>query len=153
MKELITTTEKEKNMGMFTHLGTFLGYFFPFANLFVPLIIWQSNKESEFLNKHGKSVMNFQLSLFLYHLVALIILLIFFLKNILELVGYAATDGDIFGNNQEVEFTGATIIALFSLAFFYFILQAIYIVTTIIGAIRASKGELYSYPLSIRFIR
>ena len=152
MKELITTTEQEKNMGMFTHLGTFLGYFFPFANLFVPLIIWQSNKESTFIDKHGKSVMNFQLSLFLYHLVGLIILLVFFLKNILELVGYTANDGEAFGNH-DVEFTGATIIALFGLAFFYFILQAIYIVTTIIGGIRATKGELYSYPLSIRFIR
>lgn len=153
MKELIITTEQEKNMGMFTHLGTFLGYFFPFANLFVPLIIWQSNKESEFLDKHGKSVMNFQLSLFLYHLVGLIILLVFFLKNILELVGYAANDGDFFYNTNDGEFAGATIIALFSLFFYYFILQAIYIVTTIIGGIRASKGKLYTYPLSIRFIQ
>lgn len=152
MKELITTTEQEKNMGMFTHLGTFLGYFFPFANLFVPLIIWQSNKESAFIDKHGKSVMNFQLSLFLYHLAGLIILLVFFLKNILELIGYTVNNGEAFSNN-DVEFNGATIIALFSLAFFYFILQAIYIVTTIIGGIRASKGKLYSYPLSIRFIR
>lgn len=138
---------------MFTHLGTFLGYFFPFANLFVPLIIWQSNKESTFINQHGKSVMNFQLSLFLYHLVGLILLLVFFLNNILELIGHNSGSSDTFYNHNDIEYAGVTIIALFVLLFFYFILQAIYIVTTIIGGIRASKGKLYSYPLSIRFIR
>lgn len=152
MQELITTTDQERNMGMFTHLGTFLGYFFPFANIFVPLIIWQSNKESDFLDKHGKAVMNFQLSLFLYHLVALLIFLAFFLTNILDMIGLRSED-TTYATFGEPEFAGATLIAVFGLVFFYFILQAIYIITTIIGGIRASKGKLYDYPLTIRFIR
>src|SRR5690625_1342539 len=153
MKELITTTDQERNMGMFTHLGTFLGYVFPFANIFVPLIIWQSNRESSFINTHGKAVMNFQISLFLYHLVALVIFLIFFLKNILDLIGVSNIQDEVLYNYAEGVFTGATIIGVFSLLFVYFILQAIYIITTIIGGIRASKGKLYDYPLTIRFIR
>jgi len=152
MQELITTTDQERNMGMFTHLGTFLGYFFPFANIFVPLIIWQSNKESDFLDKHGKAVMNFQLSLFLYHLVALLIFLAFFLTNILDMIGLRSEDTS-YATFGEPEFAGATLIAVFGLVFFYFILQAIYIITTIIGGIRASKGKLYDYPLTICFIR
>jgi len=152
MKELITTTDQERNMGMFTHIGTFLGYFFPFANIFVPLIIWQSNKESDFIDIHGKNVMNFQLSLFLYHLVPLIIFLVFFLTNILDMVGLRSEDIS-YAKFDEPEFTGATLIALFGLIFIYFVLQAIYIITTIIGGIRASKGKLYNYPLTIRFIR
>lgn len=152
MQELITTTDQERNMGMFTHLGTFLGYFFPFANIFVPLIIWQSNKESDFLDKHGKAVMNFQLSLFLYHLVALLIFLAFFLTNILDMIGLRSEDTS-YATFGEPEFAGATLIAVFGLVFFYFILQAIYIITTIIGGIRASKGKLYDYPLTIRFIQ
>jgi len=152
MQELITTTDQERNMGMFTHLGTFLGYFFPFANIFVPLIIWQSNKESDFLDKHGKAVMNFQLSLFLYHLVALLIFLAFFLTNILDMIGLRSED-TTYATFGDPEFAGATLIAVFGLVFFYFILQAIYIITTIIGGIRASKGKLYDYPLTIRFIR
>ena len=152
MQELITTTDQERNMGMFTHLGTFLGYFFPFANIFVPLIIWQSNKESDFLDKHGKAVMNFQLSLFLYHLVALLIFLAFFLTNILDMIGLRSED-TTYATFGDPEFAGATLIAVFGLVFFYFILQAIYIITTIIGGIRASKGKLYDYPLTICFIR
>lgn len=152
MQELITTTDQERNMGMFTHLGTFLGYFFPFANIFVPLIIWQSNKESDFLDKHGKAVMNFQLSLFLYHLVALLIFLAFFLTNILDMIGLRSED-TTYATFGDPEFAGATLIAVFGLVFFYFILQAIYIITTIIGGIRASKGKLYDYPLTIRFIQ
>src|SRR5690625_6311283 len=77
---------------MFIHFGIFLGYYFPFANIIVPLIIWQSNKESDFLDKHGKAVMNFQLSLFLYHLVALLIFLAFFLTNILDMIGLRSED-------------------------------------------------------------
>lgn len=139
MKELITTTDQERNMGMFTHLGTFLGYFFPFANIFVPLIIWQSNKESDFIDTHGKNVMNFQLSLFLYHLAPLIIFLIFFLNNILDIIGIQS-EGTSYATFNESEFTSATLIAMFGLLLLYFILQAIYIISTIIGGIRASKG-------------
>lgn len=153
MKELITTTEQEKNMGMFTHLGTFLGYFFPFANLFVPLIIWQSHRRSEFLNHHGKSVLNFQISLILYHLFAIGIFLLFFLKNILTLIG-VDTMGRLFVSNMQEDFiTSTNILAVFVLASIFFILHGFYIITTIIGGIKASKGELYTYPLSIRFIR
>lgn len=152
MKELLTTTDQERKMGMFTHLGTFLGYFFPFANIFVPLIIWQSNRESSFLNEHGKSVMNFQISLFLYHVVTLIIFLAFFLNNILDMLGMRTGETSLV-TFDDPEFTGATLIAVFGLVFVYFILQAIYIITTIIGGIRASKGKFYDYPLTIRFIR
>src|SRR5690625_620132 len=112
MQELITTTDQERNMGMFTHLGTFLGYFFPFANIFVPLIIWQSNKESVFLDKHGKAVMNFQLSLFLYHLVAFLIFLAFFLTNILDMIGIRSEDTS-YATYGEPDFEYSTIITVF----------------------------------------
>lgn len=152
MKELITTTDQERNMGMFTHLGTFLGYFFPFANIFVPLIIWQSNKESNFIDTHGKAVMNFQLSLVLYHIVAIAIFLAFFLNNILDMIGLR-TESSTHVTLDNPDFTSVTFIALSGLVFVCFILQAIYIITTIIGGIRASKGKFYNYPLTIRFIR
>lgn len=153
MEKHITTTDQEKNMGMFTHLGTFLGYFFPFANIFVPLIIWLSNKESAFISKHGKIVLNFQISLFLYHLIGGIIFLIFFLGNIMEISRSQVNIDEIVSQNNDTLFAGKVIIGITILLLYYFFLQALKIITTIIGAIRASKGESYKYPLSIRFIR
>lgn len=153
MENHITTTDQEKNMGMFTHLGTFLGYIFPFANIFVPLIIWLSNKESEFIGKHGKAVLNFQISLLLYHLMTGIIFVIFFLRNIIELGIHQENIDKIVSQNNDALFASTAIIALFVLVLLYLFLQIFKIITTIIGGIKASKGEYYKYPLSISFIR
>lgn len=153
MEKHITTTDKENNMGMFTHFGTLLGYLFPFANIFVPLIIWLSNKESEFIEKHGKAVLNFQISLFLYHLVAGILFLIFFLRQIIELGINQEKLDNIVSQNSDILFANNAIKALLILILFYLFLQALNIITTIIGGIRASNGTYYKYPLSIPFIR
>lgn len=153
MEKHITTTDQEKNMGMFAHLGTFLGYFFPFANIFVPLIIWLSNKESDYIRKHGKSVLNFQISLFLYYLITGVLFLIFFLRNILELGIHQEALEEVISRNSAILFESSSIIALLLLVLFYSFLQILNIITTIIGGIKASKGEYYKYPLSIRFIR
>ncbi|MGE5893443.1 MAG: DUF4870 domain-containing protein, partial [bacterium] len=52
--------QQEKNWAMFCHLGTLLGYIIPFANLIVPLVIWQTKKnDSPFIALHGKEALNF----------------------------------------------------------------------------------------------
>lgn len=153
MKTHITTTDQERNMGMFTHISTFLGYFFPFANVLAPWIIWLSNKESPFISKHGKSVLNFQLSLLLYQLIGAVFLILFFLADIKNLVGEQINSREFERIIIITDFTNPTITALLIFLLYFLILQAFYIITTIIGSVKASKGEEYIYPLNIRFIR
>ena len=57
---------------MFCHLaGLALLIGIPAANILGPLIIWQIKKEQHpFIDAHGKESMNFQISMFIYGLVA-----------------------------------------------------------------------------------
>lgn len=55
-----------------THLTQLLGYAIGFGSLIVPLIIWLSSKDRvEGMDEHGKSIINFQLSLILYIIVSI----------------------------------------------------------------------------------
>jgi len=60
-------TQNDKNYSTITHLSGFAGWFFPFGNIIVPLILWSAKKnESSYIDAHGKASVNFQLSLLLY---------------------------------------------------------------------------------------
>jgi hypothetical protein len=77
-------SQQERTWAMFCHLGTLLGYIIPFANIIVPLIIWQMKKEeSSFIRMHGKEALNFQISLMIYSLISA---LLFFVVGILFLI-------------------------------------------------------------------
>ena len=121
-------TQNDKNYSTFTHLSGFAGYFFPFGNIIAPLIMWTIKKEeSTFIDHHGKSAINFQLSLLLYgFLLALLIVPI----TIFTL--------------------GLGLIALGLACIPYIILKFIVIIT---ASMKANKGESYEYPFTIEFIK
>jgi len=81
----------EKNWALFAHLGTLLGFVVGFGNFIVPLVIWLSKKdESAFITEHAKESLNFQLSVFLYVILAGLLSLI--LIGIPILFGLIITD-------------------------------------------------------------
>ena len=101
----------------------------PFGNILGPLIVWLVKRDaSPAIDEHGKEALNFQMSLTLYFvgLIALTIALM------LVLVGFL--------------FLPLVIIA----AIFGPFLDLIFI---IISAVKAGNGEVYRYPLTIRFIK
>ena len=54
------------------HLSQLLYYVIGFGGLITPLIIWLSTRNSvEDMNEHGKSIINFQLSLILYVIISI----------------------------------------------------------------------------------
>jgi len=56
---------------VFCHLGAFAGYFFPLANIIVPLVLWLTKKdESELVDDHGRESVNFQISMLIYMIAA-----------------------------------------------------------------------------------
>ena len=64
----------EKNTATILHLSALSQYLLPFGNYIVPTIIWSTKKDdSEFINQQGKNVLNFQLSIFLYSIILLLI--------------------------------------------------------------------------------
>lgn len=64
---------EERNWAMVCHLSTFAGYLIPLANIFAPLVIWALKREGNpLVDDQGKEAMNFQISITLYVMVALL---------------------------------------------------------------------------------
>lgn len=109
---------QERQWALICHLSGLCGYFIPFGNLIVPIIIWSMKKdEMPMVDAHGKEVINFQISFSIWVFVAAIF--VFILIGIPLLIG----------------------------------LVVMQVILIIIAAIKADSGELYRYPLTIRFIK
>lgn len=121
-------TQNDKNYSSITHLSGFAGWFFPFGNIIAPLVMWSAKKnESIYIDSHGKSAVNFQLSLLLYgFLLALLFIPIAIFTIGLGIIAIAI--GII-----------PAVILKFALI--------------ILASIKASNGEQYTYPFTIEFIK
>lgn len=68
--ELVQTTNvmrEDNSFIMLTHLSQLLSYITGFGGFIVPLILWLTKKDEIIgLDEHGKSIINFQLSVLVY---------------------------------------------------------------------------------------
>ena len=63
---------EDRQLLVIAHLSQYLDFVTGFGGLIVPLILWLSNKESVLgMDAHGKSIINFQLSLILYVIIGI----------------------------------------------------------------------------------
>ncbi|QPC48447.1 DUF4870 domain-containing protein [Mangrovibacillus cuniculi] len=103
---------------MFIHLSTFTGFITGIGFVLAPIILWLLFKEKgTFVNESGKEAVNFQISIFIYSMVAALLCLIF--------IGFLLVP----------------------------VIFLLHLICSIIGAVRASEGRMYMYPLTIRFIK
>ena len=80
-----------RNLLVITHLSQYLDFVTGFGGLLVPLVIWLTTKDTVIgMNEHGKSVINFQLSLILYLIIGILLfglgILLLVFAGILSLV-------------------------------------------------------------------
>jgi hypothetical protein len=120
--------QNDKNYSALTHLSGFAGWLFPFGNIIAPLVLWSAKKnESSFIDAHGKTAVNFQLSLTTYSfLLAILIIPIAIFTLGLGLI--------------------AILLGIIPVIILKFIL-------IISASINASNGVLYEYPFTIEFIK
>ena len=112
-----TLKRTDNQLLVITHLSQLLTYFTGFGGLIAPLIIWATQKDRvEDMDAHGKSIVNFQLSILIYSIISVPLI-----------------------------FVGIGILTLIVIAILAFVMP-------IINGIKASNGELPSYPLSINFV-
>ena len=149
-------TTSEKNTATFTHLSTLSQYIIPFGNYIFPILIWTSKKDkSEFVDHHGKQVLNFQLSLLLYSLVLIMIAVPIFLIIFFNNIPFEAliNDHDIFLRNFSFEGNiGLLTVCLVAVLIFVFLKIAEFFLI-IYASIKTSNGERYNYPITIPFIK
>ncbi len=68
------TSQDERQWGMFLHLSLLAGFVIPFGGLIAPIVIWQMKKaEYASIDAHGKIVLNWIISGFIYGTVFLIL--------------------------------------------------------------------------------
>jgi uncharacterized Tic20 family protein len=132
----------EKTFCILLHLAQF-AYFVPMGGIILPLVMWLTNKEeSQVINEHGKHVMNWLISEFIYMMVVAIISVFLFFALFLGLM--LITEGH----------AAPAILPLMFVAYIpYMCLAMLGLIFPIIGAVKASKGICWKYPLTIRFIK
>jgi len=129
-------TRNDNNNAFLLHLSAFFGYIFPFGAVVGPLVIWELNKKkSDFLDKNGKEAVNFNLSYLLYTFILGLSIVPFIIRTVSSDLHHL----DLFG--------------MISLGSVIGILAIVKFVLIIFAAIKANQGEVYNYPLTIKFIK
>ncbi|WP_339844600.1 DUF4870 domain-containing protein [Dokdonia sp. Asnod3-C12] len=73
-----TFAREDRTLLALTHLSQLLDYITGFGGFIVPLILWLSNKDRvNNMDEHGKSIANFQISLFIYCILSIPAILVF----------------------------------------------------------------------------
>ena len=149
-------TKHQKNVATVLHVSAFSKYFIPFGNFIVPLIFWSIyKKESEYIDHHGKEVLNFQLSLLCYRIAGA--MLIFPVSFIFGMHHFNTWDIFSFNNisinfSDGLYFNSPSFIAILA-GLGHLLLFAVNIAYTIIAAMKSNEGERYMYPFTFRFIK
>lgn len=76
-------TDEQTNYAMLMHLSQFATFIIPFIGWFTPIVMWFLKRDNNFIDRHGKFIFNWMLSLSLY---GIAILLSFLVMPILGLV-------------------------------------------------------------------
>ena len=73
-----TAKDRDENMwAMFCHLAALIGFVIPFGNIVGPLVIWVLKKdEYPLVNENGKESLNFQISMTIYIIAAVLLIIL-----------------------------------------------------------------------------
>ena len=119
-------TTEEKNWSIASHLLSFLGYFLLAGHFIGPLVVLLMKRDqSPFIAHHAKESLNFAIS---WLIISVVTGAVCFVLSIV-LIGF---------------------LLAWILGPILFLWQLIAI---IVGAVKASQGELYYYPLTFRFLK
>ena len=125
-----TVQQTDRTWDVLSHLSAIvflLGV--PFGNILGPLVVWLIKRsDSPSVDAHGKEALNFQISLTLYLMAAVGITV----GLMLVLIGFL-------------------LLPLLIIA--AIVVPVLDLILIIIAAVKASNGEFYRYPLTLRLIR
>jgi len=148
-------TTHQKNLAAIIHLSALSKFIFPLGNFILPIILWTINKDkSDFIDKHGKQAINFQLSILIYTIIIGCLSIPLFLFGVINTFDFPefwnVYDFDFhLSRRDNFNFIIISILAgLLVLA--AFVLEIIFIV---IATGKANKGEPYKYPITINFLK
>jgi hypothetical protein len=109
------------------HLGSLVAVYVALGLLGPLLVLLLKGRESAFVRSHAVESLNFQISVLIYASVA----------TVVAFVAALLTFG----------------LALFPIVPLVLVLAVVYLVLVIVASVRASSGEYYRYPLTLRLVR
>ena len=150
------STTNDNNTATFLHLSALSQYVIPFGNFILPIIIWSSSKDkSAYVDRQGKEAINFQLSLFLYSILLVLIAVPIFIIVLAK--GLSASDlnndGDFILQNFDFENMSSIIVISIIACLLFVFLKIAEFFLIIYAAVRTSSGEDFRYPITIRFLK
>jgi len=142
-------TAEERSWAMAAHLSALIAVAgVPFGHVIGPLVVYLVKaKESPFVAEHARASLNYQLTVSLLGLVALIVGIVVFGAWVFVA---AATSSHSEGSGAAaLSFVGFWVLAGIVIAGIL-LLSLVFI---IMGSVAASSGQPYRYPFAIRFVR
>lgn len=136
---------QDRNWAMAAHLSALVAVAgLPLGHILGPLVVYLvKGHESEFVGEHARASLNYQITISLLAIIAILVAVAFTL-------GFAV--------NSTSESTGTTYAISFAvlwiaLAIAVLVVLLASIIFIIMGTIAASEGRPYTYPFAIRFLR
>lgn len=150
-------TSNEKSTATILHLSTLSQYFIPFGNFIFPLIIWSAKKDSsDYIDRQGRHVVNFQLSLFLYSLslaaIAIPIIIINVLRG-LEFDYVSDYGSEIMAQQADISTLSNAVVCAIVAVILIMMLKVFEFFMIIYAAVKTSNGADFKYPLTIPFLK
>ncbi|HET8885686.1 MAG TPA: DUF4870 domain-containing protein [Salinimicrobium sp.] len=146
-----TIENRDKTLATLIHLSVFSQFIIPFGNFIFPVILWSTRRKNSFIDYHGKSALNFQISIFLYSIILACAAISTFIILAATNSETILIDEDNFGIQEFSEVIPFMITAVITGIIFLglFILE---IFTVISASLKAGEGEFYEYPFTINFL-
>ncbi len=118
----------------------------PFLGALFPYIAWRLGRDRHpFIDEQGRAAINFQLSMSIYLLVAVVLWLFLAFTTCMIAVSGAASVQTLFGSILSwTMILGIAAIVVFAI----FMLSVI-----IFAALKADRGQSYRYPFSLHFLQ
>ena len=135
---------EERNWSMLVHLSALSSFLTSGAGgILGPLIVWLIFRgKSDMVNVHGKKALNFQITFLIYFMVLFMLMIPFFIS------------GSISDERDEIIAGFWPTLILLSIAGLLMLASSIvWLIWTIVAAVRASRGDPPGYILTIPFLR
>ncbi|MCK0130805.1 DUF4870 domain-containing protein [Flavobacteriaceae bacterium F08102] len=143
------STQRENNTSLLIHLSAFFGLIFPFGSIIGPLVMWTTHKDrSERYDELGKDAINFNMSFTMYMFILGMGILPFAFKQVISQIRHF---NDFNSFDFQLNFDG--LFGILSIGSLIGIIGFSRFILTIVAAAKASRGERYQYPLTIRFLK
>lgn len=125
----------EKTWALLAHLSGLSGFFTSGLGMVLgPLVVWLLGKDKHpFIDRHGKEALNFGITVILLSLAIMLVAFFLFLPMMM--------------------FAFAGMFGMFLMMPLILALLVFWVTFVIIAAVKASNGEEYRYPMSLRFVK